>query len=592
VTYTFSRLALLFFPALTKLKSISMKNPPYKPRQFVPTEIDLTEIAQLEPLFARLKTGLQAVKSVADLEAWLQNQSEVSAALDQSRAIKYIEMTCQTDDPAREMAYLKIIETVEPWLKPRQFELLQILVSNPWLKQLPAEYAVFARSVEVRVKLYREENVARETEEAKLSQKYQKMIGAMTVTFDGKEQTLPQMSRYLEEANRSRRQAAWEAIGRRRLQDREQLDEIYETMLGLREQIAKAADYPDYRAYTFANYERFDYTPDDCLKLHQAIEKRIVPLARLLQEERKAKLKVDQLRPWDLAVDPEQRPPLRPFAKADELVSKSEKIFRKLDGRLAGFFGLLREFQLVDLENRKGKAPGGYQSTLAEARLPFIFMNAVGMQRDVETLVHEAGHAFHAVAARDQKIHAYRSSPIEFAEVASMSMELLTAPYWNEFYSDADAKRARHDHLEGIIKLFPWIATVDAFQHWIYTHPGHTRKQREECWVDLIKRFGGIEDWTGYEANRASMWHRQLHIFEIPFYYVEYGIAQLGALQLWRQARQNPKKAIDAYLKGLSLGGSRPLPELFTAAGISFDFSDEIIAPLTAEVRETLMAEK
>jgi len=568
-----------------------MKNPPYKPRTFVPTQIDLTEVTQLEPLFSKLKTELQAVKSVADLEKWLQNQSEVSAALDEARSIKYIEMTCQTDDPAREKAYLKIIETVEPWLKPRQFELLQILVQGPWLKQLPAEYDVFTRSVETRVKLYREENVARETEEAKLCQKYQKMIGAMTVTFDGKEQTLPQMARYLEESDRNRRQEAWEAISRRRLQDRDALDAIYETLLGLRQQIAKAADYSDYRAYTFANYERFDYTPEDCVKFHTAVEKHLVPLARALQEVRKGKLKVDKLRPWDLSVDPDQRPPLRPFAKAEELVAKSDKIFQKLDSRLAGFFALLRVNELVDLENRKGKAPGGYQSTLSEARLPFIFMNAVGMQRDVETLVHEAGHAFHAVAARDQKIHAYRSSPIEFAEVASMSMELMTAPYWDEFYPATDAKRARHDHLEGIIKLFPWIATVDAFQHWIYTHPGHTRKEREACWVDVMKRFGGIEDWTGYEDARASLWHRQLHIFEMPFYYIEYGIAQLGALQLWKQSRKDPKKAIDSYLKGLSLGGSKPLPELFTASGISFDFSDEIIGPLTAEVRTALAAE-
>jgi oligoendopeptidase F len=431
--------------------------------------------------------------------------------------------------------------------------------------------------------------VARETEIAKLTQQYQKISGAMTVHFDGQEQTLARMARVQEEPDRARREAAWKLVAERRLQDADKLEELFDQLLVLRNEIAHAADFADFRAYTFASYERFDYTPEDCLRFHDAVEHHIVPLARELQEERLNKLGFDRLRPWDLAVDPDQNPPLHPFKDSSELLEKCHGIFTKLDPRLGEYFHVLRAQALVDLDNRKGKAPGGYQSTLSEARVPFIFMNAVGAHRDVEVMLHESGHAFHALAARELPLHAYRSAPIEFCEVASMGMELLAAPHLGAFYDEKDARRARRDHLEGIIKFFPWMATVDAFQHWIYTHPKHTREERRAFWLSLMNRFGGAEDWSGFEASRASLWHRQLHIFEIPFYYVEYGIAQLGALQLWQSARRDLPAALDHYLKGLSLGGSRPLPELFEASGLKFDFTDQTIAPLMRNVKDALL---
>jgi oligoendopeptidase F len=569
-------------------KKRDMKIEPYEARKFLPKKIDLTDVKALVPVFDQLKQQLEAVDSVEALEQWLRTHSEVNAALAESGALINIAMTCQTDDPEREKAYLHLVEVVDPWLKPRQFELCRMLAASPYFSKLPALYDVYRRSVETQVRLYREENVPRQTEEAKLCQQYQKINGAMTVQFDGKEQTLPQMARVQEETDRARRQQAWELVVGRRLQDRETLDNLFEQLLALRQQIARAAGFEDYRAYTFANYERFDYTPEDCLAFHDAVEKKIVPLARALQAKRKEKLGVNVLRPWDLAVDPEQNSPLRPFGNVEEFLEKTGKIFSRLDHRLADFFQVLRERELVDLENRKGKAPGGYQSSLSEARQPFIFMNAVGVHRDVETLLHEAGHAFHTQASVGQPLHAYRHAPIEFCEVASMSMELFGAPYLTEFYTEKEARRARRDHLEGIIKFFPWMATVDAFQHWIYTHPGHTRAERGAAWTALMDRFGGIESYAGHEAVRESSWHRQLHIFEIPFYYVEYGIAQLGALQLWKASKAGLPAAIDGYLNGLRLGGSRPLPELFAAAGIRFDFTEKTIAPLMATVQEEL----
>jgi oligoendopeptidase F len=561
----------------------------FAPRRFLPETIDLTDTAQLAPVFDRLKNELVAAETVAELETWLANHSEVCAALAESSALAYIAMTCQTDDPEREQAYLHIVEVVDPWLKPRQFALMQKLASLPLFAKLPATYAVYRRSVEAQVKIYREENVARETAVAKLTQQYQKLSGSMTVQFDGQEQTLARMARIQEEPDRARRQAAWEAVTARRVQEIDKFEEIFEELLKLRHQIALEAGFENFRDYTFANYERFDYTPEDCLKFQAAIEHHIVPRVRELQRRRREKLGVDPLRPWDLGVDPDHRPPLHPFADSAELVEKSQQIFQRLDPRLGEYYGVLRRQALLDLDNRKGKAPGGYQSTLPEARVPFIFMNAVGAHRDVEVMLHESGHAFHALAAREQPLHAYRGAPIEFCEVASMGMELLAAPHLDIFYNAEDARRARRDHLEGIIKFFPWMAAVDAFQHWIYMHPAHTRAERAAYWSGLMDRFGGIEDYAGYEQARAHLWHRQLHIFEIPFYYVEYGIAQLGALQLWQASRRDLPAALDAYLAGLSLGGLRPLPELFAAAGLTFDFTDQTIAPLMECVGDSLL---
>ena len=400
-----------------------------------------------------------------------------SAALDEESARRYIAMTCHTENPEAEKAYLQFVEQIEPQLKPHQFKLAQIYVAHPVRRKLaPERYRVFDRDTRLHVELFRPENVPLETEEAKLSQQYQKLTGSLTVQFRGEERTLVQMGRYLEEPERLLRQEAWELIANRRLQERERFEELFDGMIGLRQQIANNAGFENYRDYAFRKLGRFDYTPAECVRFHEAVEQEVMPVVRQLQAERRRQMGVDPLRPWDLAADPLGRPPLRPFSGVDRMVTGTERILAKLDTGLHAHFALMRSLSLLDLANRKGKAPGGYQSTLAEARLPFIFMNAVGLQRDVETLLHEAGHAFHALAARDEDLHAYRSAPIEFCEVASMSMELLGNEFLEGFYCASEASRARRTHLEDILSyIFPWIATVDAFQHWVYTHPGHTR---------------------------------------------------------------------------------------------------------------------
>ncbi len=563
--------------------------PVYQPRRYVPDGLDLGDWRQVGPLFDYLELRAPQLQTVSELEQWLVDCGELAAALDEEGSKRYIAMTCHTDNPEAEKAYLDFVEQIEPQVKPRQFKLAQAFLAHPLRSKLPPDrYAVLERDAQVQMELFRQENVPLETEEAKLCQKYQKLSGALTVPFRGEEKTLIQMNRYLEEPDRALRQEAWELTAQRRLKEADAFEQMFEDLLRLREQIAANAGFPDYRAYAFRAHHRFDYTPEDCLKFHEAIERHVMPVLRELQAERRRQLNLPALRPWDLAVDPLSRPPLRPFEQVDTLVHKAQQIFDRLDPDLAQGFKTLQELRLLDLANRKGKAPGGYQATLAESRLPFIFMNAVGVHRDVETILHEAGHAFHTLATRSEELYAYRSAPIEFCEVASMSMELLGNEFLDTFYTPDDARRARREHLEGVVKVLPWIATVDAFQHWIYTHPGHTRAERRATWLSLMDRFGDDVDWRGYEEARAAWWHRQLHIFIHPFYYVEYGIAQLGALQVWARARQDPAGALRQYRAALALGGSKPLPELFAAAGCRFDFSAQTVQPLIAHVQSEL----
>jgi oligoendopeptidase F len=542
---------------------------------------------QVEPWYQKLLA--MPIESVDDLERWVFATGELNAVVGQEGAERYVAMTCQTDDPGREEAYLQFIRDIEPKLKPLQNEVRNRYLDSPFRKLLPADrYAVFNRALENRRALYREENIPRETRLAELEQQYQKMIGAMTVNFQGQERTLAQMAPFLEETDRAVRQEAWELSARRRLEDREALDDLFDQMTPLRVEIARAAGFESYVEYAFRHRERFDYGIDDAHRFHDAVEHVVVPLARKIQERQRAALGVPTLRPWDTSVDPLGRPPLRPFEDVERLAEGTETIFREVDPDLGAQFAFMRSHHLLDLANRKGKAPGGYQTTFEDDRLPFIFMNAVGLDGDVRTLLHEGGHAFHTLASRGEPLAAYRESPLEFCEVASMTMELFAAGSLDPFYDMANADRSNRKLLEGIVLILPWIATVDAFQHWLYTHSGHSRDDRKAAWRSLIDRFGGIVDWSGYEEARDHSWHRQLHIFLYPFYYIEYGIAQLGALQIWRRSLADRAGAVADYRRALALGGSRPLPELFSAAGARFGFDAALIAPLMDTIGEQL----
>ena len=561
----------------------------HTPRQFVPSNINIGNWTTLEPLFKQLEEQIKTASSAEKLELFILNWEELSAAASEEGSKRYIAMTCQTEDKDAEKAYLDFVEKIEPEEKKCNFLLAKKLIQHPNLKELKNQrYEVFIRDTALQVELFRSENVSLETKTAKLGQQYQKTIGGLTVQFEGKEQTLIQMSRHLEEPERKHRQKAWELVANRRLEEAEKIDVYLNDLAKIRNQMSENAGFPNYRDFAHQRLGRFDYSPDDCISFQEAIEEEMVPLLRELQDERLQALGINELKPWDTATDPKGRPPLKPFEKVSDLVARSQAIFNQVDGNLANWFQTMQDLGLLDLANRKGKAPGGYQCSLDESRLPFIFMNSVGVQRDVETLLHEAGHAFHAMASQNEPLHSYRHAPIEFCEVASMAMELLGSEFLEEFYNEEEARRARIAHLEGIVFVFPWIATVDAFQHWLYLNPNHSIEERDKAWSNLIDRFGGNVDWTNYESAKAKLWHKQLHIFLHPFYYIEYGIAQLGALQVWANSKNNSSKALADYKAALALGGSRPLPKLFEYCNIRFDLSRNTVAPMADLLRKEL----
>ena len=555
---------------------------------FVPADIDATKWENIQPYYQQLLD--RTFKCSGCIEKFLLDRSELDAAAAEAGSNLYIAMTCSTEDESIKNAFLAFVETVEPELKKVGFELNKKVVRCEHVGDLDKDrYSVLLRDWFADVEIFREENVPLQTEDTKLGQEYAELCGAMMVDFDGEARTMPQMGVYQQDQDRSVREASWRAVAERRLQDRATIDGIFDKMVVNRNKTANNAGFEEYRGYMFAVKHRFDYTPDDCIAFHEAIEKECMPIVRKLAQERKEALGVDTLRPWDLSVDPHGNAPLKPFDSADDLIEKTSKLFHRMGAGLGDMFDTMRDGGVsLDLDSRKGKAPGGYQASRDRQRKPFIFMNAACFPRDLDTMVHEAGHAFHYMLCRHDDLVWYRSAPLEFAEVASMSMESLAYPFLDEFYSEDEIKRAIRKHLEGIVSVLPWVATIDAFQHWIYLNPEHSQEERTAQWLDLGKRFGGGVDWSGLEAEQEAVWHRQLHPFEVPFYYVEYGIAQLGALQMWLKYRENPKQALEDYKNGLSLGSSKTLPELFEGAGLRFDFSADMMAKLMKTVSEEL----
>tara|TARA_B100002019_G_scaffold292157_1_gene314407 strand:- start:2287 stop:4014 length:1728 start_codon:yes stop_codon:yes gene_type:complete len=525
------------------------------------------------------------------LEGIIRDASELSEHISEKGALLYIGMTCDTENEEKKGAFLDFVENVRPKLSEFSDSLNRRIVGHEAIEDLPERYDLMIRSMKNDVEIFRKENIPLSVEQTKLVTEAQTINGAMSVEYEGEEYTIPEMRVFLESNERSVREGAWKAVADRRLEDEGRLSEIFDQLIVIRNEMAINAGFETYTDYMFRAMERFDYTKDDCLEFHDAIEAVCVPLMREINSRRIDSLSLGSLRPWDVnektgvGPDLEGRAPLKPFADVNEMVSKLSRLFHRMSTDLGEKFDMLVEMDTLDLDTRKGKAPGGYQYYLQKSRVPFIFMNAAGLQGDLETMIHEAGHAFHSIYCGHLELIGERSYPIEFAEVASMSMELMTQNEWGEFYNDEEANRARIGHLEGIIFLLPWIATIDSFQHWIYSNPGHTRDERKTVWNSIRDRFGSNMEWGDYQGHRDTSWQQQGHLFGVPFYYVEYGIAQLGALQLWRTQRKDSVKALSDYSNAMALGNTKTLPELFSAADIELGFGEEHLGSLISEVR-------
>ena len=555
-------------------------------RHYLVPTFKITTWVNLKPILDELTNRI--INSAGDLQQWLKDNSEVAAVISEDNAWRYIKMTCNTQDETLQNEFNFFVTEIEPNLTPYTNALNKKLVECTFINDLPKDnYFVYVRSIKKSIELYREINIPLNTELRQKEQEFGNISAAQTIIYNNEEITLQKAATYFKSNNRTLRETIYNQIQERREKDEQSINKLYDDLIKLRHQIAVNTGYKNYRDFKHDELGRFDYTVNDCYNFHDAIQRHIVPLIKQNDEIRKKKLKVEKYRPWDIAVDEDGKVPLKPFTTGKDLTEKTISCFKTIDPYFADCITTMQTMNRLDLESRIGKAPGGYNYPLMETDVPFIFMNAVGLLRDMVTMVHEGGHAVHAFLVADLELTEFKSTPSEVAELASMSMELISMEHWDAFFENADElKRAKKEQLDDVLKGLPWIAMIDKFQHWIYTNPTHTTEERYTYWLSLASDFGtGIIDYTGLENNLKRSWQAQLHLFEVPFYYIEYGMAQLGAIAVWRNYKQNPTDTLQKYKNALALGYTKTIPELYKAAGIKFDFSPEYVKELADFVK-------
>ncbi|MFH0825304.1 MAG: M3 family oligoendopeptidase [Pseudomonadota bacterium] len=530
-----------------------------------------------EPYYNRLISISVDSGSVTE---FLADWSRLSELVSESYSRLMVATTRNTADKEAEQRYFTFLDEIYPKSEEAEQRLKMKLLD---CGIVPPGFEIPYIRMRTESELFREENLPLVALEQKMCTEYDKIMGAQTVQWNGSEITIQQLRPAYQDPDRSLRERAWRSAAERQIRDYGAIGDLWGRFLDLRLKMAANAGFDDYRSFRWKDLNRFDYTPQDCMRFHEAIEKAVVPVAARLCEKRRELLGVESLRPWDMNVDPLGRPPLKPFSEAADLKAQTSRLFHSLDPQLGAYFDIMVVEDLLDLDNRKNKAPGGYCCSFAAVKRPFIFMNAVGMHDDVQTLLHESGHAFHGFESGCLPYIQQRHVGMEFSEVASMAMELLAGPYLLKehggFYDPVDADRAVTEHLEQNILFWPYMAVVDAFQHWVYENPAEARKPAacDRQWEKTWNRFIPWIDWSGLEEDLRTGWQRKLHIHTVPFYYVEYGLALLGAVQVWGNAMKDRAGALAMYRQGLSLGGTKPVPDLFAAAGAKFAFDAETL---------------
>lgn len=565
-----------------------MKIPKRPKRKFIPENLIIDSWQKIKPFFKNLLE--RKITSVTNLEKWMKDRSELEAVLEEDMAWRYIKMNIDTTNKKLSERFHFWITEISPNTAPYSHKLNLKLIESNFLQELDKKkYKIYLRSVKQHIQIFREENIPLFTEMEKKQQEYGAIFAKMNIEVDGEKITLQKATSILKSTDRSKRKEVYKKISERTLKDEQILDDLLDELIILRQKIAKNSGFDNYRDYKFAAMGRFDYTSEDCFAFHNAIEKEIVPIINSFEKERKEKLKYKSYKPWDTSVDASGNPPLQPFKKGNDLTDLTIRCFNKLRPYFGECISIMKKMNHLDLESKEGKAPGGFMYPLYEIGVPFIYMNAVGSQRDVVTMVHEGGHAVHSFLSRDLELTEFKSTPSEVAELASMSMELFSMDYWDSFYSDKqELKRSKLEQLKKVLGTLPWVASIDKFQHWIYTNT-HTAKERKKKWVEIHKKLGSqVVDWRGYEDIHANLWQRQLHIYEVPFYYIEYGMAQLGAIAMWRSYKESGDKAIDNYVSALKLGYTKTISEIYEKAGIEFNFSAEYVKELANFTKKEL----
>ncbi|MEQ8910585.1 MAG: M3 family oligoendopeptidase [Vicingaceae bacterium] len=557
-------------------------------RQFISNDLTFNW-KNIEPYYQEL-----AERELGDLKAlkqWLQDRSELNAVLEEEFAWRYIRMNIETENEAYQKAFQQFVQEINPKIAPFEDKLNRKLNDSKVSDQLTdKDYQNLLKATHNQIELFREKNIPIFTQLEEDSQKFGALAAKMSIQYKGREYTLQQAANFLKSTDREARKEVYHLIWEQRSKHINEVDELFDHLIKLRRQVAQNADFENYRDYKFKAMGRFDYTVDDCEEFHRSIQKAAVPLTRKIDNKRKDALELDVLKPWDTSIDIRGEEPLKPFDGGEDLLAKSIQCFDRIDPFFGDCLREMRDKKHLDLDSKKGKAPGGFNYPLYESGLPFIFMNAVGSMRDVTTMLHEGGHAIHSVLSHPLELVDFKSMPSEVAELASMSMELISMDHWDVFFKDEkELKRAKRDQLLDVTQTLPWVATIDKFQHWVYTHPEHSHKERCDYWESLMDEFGSeLINWKGLKAARRNLWQKQLHLFEVPFYYIEYGMAQLGAIAMWRNFKKDPEQTIANYKKALSLGYTRSIGEIYETAGIKFDFSADYVSSLINFVEEEL----
>ncbi|MAR39234.1 MAG: oligoendopeptidase F [Flavobacteriales bacterium] len=557
-------------------------------RKFVSENLVIDSWEKIESLFEDLLN--RNIENILELEKWMSDRSELAAVLEEDMAWRYIKMNIDTTDKKLGERFHFWIKEISPKMAPYSHKLNLKLVDSPFLNELDTyKYKIYLRSVRKSIEIFREENIPLFTQMEAKQQEYGAIAAKMSIEVNGEQITMQQAQQLLKDTNREKREEIYHKIQKRRFQDEKALDDLYDELIILRQKIAKNASFQNYRDYMFSAMGRFDYTATDCYSFHDAIAQEIVPIISLFEEKRKKKLNYAEYKPWDTSVDVDGLPALKPFNGEEELTNKSIECFNKLRPYFGECIATMKEMKHLDLESKKGKAPGGFMYPLYEIGVPFIYMNSVGSQRDVVTMVHEGGHAVHSFLSRDLSLTEFKSTPSEVAELASMSMELFSMEHWDVFYeNENDLKRAKLEQLEKSLGTLPWVAAIDKFQHWIYTHD-HTAAERKEKWLEIDRELGNqIVNWEGEERSHAIMWQKQLHLYEVPFYYIEYGMAQLGAIAMWREFILKGDKALNNYMEALKLGYTKSIGEIYETAGIKFNFSASYVKELADFIKDEL----
>jgi oligoendopeptidase F len=562
---------------------------PVRPeRKFVSEDLKIDSWGKIEPLFEDLLS--RSISTTTELEKWMLDRSELEAVLEEDMAWRYIKMNIDTTDKDLSEKFHFWIKEISPKMAPYSHKLNLKLVDNPFLNDLDSDkYRIYLRGVKKSIEIFREDNIPLFTEMEAKQQEYGSISAKMSIEVDGEKLTMQKAALLLKDTNRETREEVYYKISERRSEDREKLDILYDELISLRQKIANNAGFENYRDYMFSAMGRFDYTATDCYSFHDAIQQEIIPIITSLEKERKQKLGLDKYKAWDTSVDVDGKQALKPFDGGDILTDKSIECFTKLRPYFGECLSTMKEMKHLDLESKAGKAPGGFMYPLYEIGVPFIYMNAVGSQRDVVTMVHEGGHAVHSFLSRDLEMTEFKSTPSEVAELASMSMELLSMKHWDVFYdNEEELKRAKKEQLEKALEGLPWIAAIDKFQHWIYT-TNHTADERRKQWIEISSELGNqVIDWEGQEDSLANQWQRQLHLYEVPFYYIEYGMAQLGAIAMWREFILKGEDALDNYMEALKLGYTKSIGEIYNTAGIKFDFSAVYVKELADFIKKEL----